>query len=355
MRDAISGEDARSGPEETVREASPDDLADLCRLYRLWTDEARGLRGEWELFEGFHEPAELAFLDAISDPAQVVLLATFAGAPAGYAVAGFRHLGCEDEGSLSVVLKQLFVEAPFRSLSLGYLLFVGSASWGDHGGATRAETTVLPGHREAKNFCELHGLKARSLAMAFGWGSEESLVDRFSDAIPDLQSLPWVNQPGASVGVAFTGEELAVSTELCVSATLLEGGRILLVRRGREPSLGAWSLPGGRAMEGEPLRRAVQREVREETGLEIEISGLMGIFERPGPTGSATLYVICNFKASPSGGILAAGSDVSEASWFDLGDLPEGLTTGLADFLRETLSASGASIPAIYDSASWGK
>ncbi|TMK50098.1 MAG: NUDIX domain-containing protein [Actinobacteria bacterium] len=65
-----------------------------------------------------------------------------------------------------------------------------------------------------------------------------------------------------------------------VGAIVLEKGEVLLVRRNHAPAMGQWSLPGGRVEWGETLREAVAREVREETGVEIDVEGLAGIAER---------------------------------------------------------------------------
>jgi ADP-ribose pyrophosphatase YjhB (NUDIX family) len=63
---------------------------------------------------------------------------------------------------------------------------------------------------------------------------------------------------------------------LAVSAAIFRDGRVLIVRRGRAPSQGIYTLPGGGVEVGETLEAAVVREVREETGLEIELLALAG-------------------------------------------------------------------------------
>lgn len=109
-------------------------------------------------------------------------------------------------------------------------------------------------------------------------------------------------------------------------------GRLLLVRRGREPGRGLWSVPGGRCEPGEPAAAAVVREVREETGLDVRVERVVGRVERDGPGG--VTYVIDDLACVVLGGTPAAGDDAEEVRWVDaaeLGRLP--LTAGLLDAL----------------------
>jgi 8-oxo-dGTP diphosphatase len=70
----------------------------------------------------------------------------------------------------------------------------------------------------------------------------------------------------------------------CVGAVVHDaGGRLLLIRRGQEPSLGLWSLPGGRVEAGESLEQAVEREVREETSLRVRAGPPVGRVRIAGP------------------------------------------------------------------------
>ena len=70
----------------------------------------------------------------------------------------------------------------------------------------------------------------------------------------------------------------------CVGAVVHDAaGRILLIRRGHEPGRGLWSLPGGRVEAGESLAQAVEREVREETGLDVTAAAPVGSVHLPGP------------------------------------------------------------------------
>lgn len=104
-----------------------------------------------------------------------------------------------------------------------------------------------------------------------------------------------------------------------VGALIIDNGRILLVERGREPLKGYWSIPGGAVETGEPLQEALRREVREETGLEVEIVHLIEVFERimKGSDGVAEYhYILIDYICRPTGGTLQAADDASRAQWF---------------------------------------
>jgi ADP-ribose pyrophosphatase YjhB (NUDIX family) len=108
--------------------------------------------------------------------------------------------------------------------------------------------------------------------------------------------------------------------------------RLLVIRRGRPPGEGLWSLPGGRVEPGETDAAAVRREVLEETGLLVRVGALAGAVDRPGLGGDT--YVIRDYLATVTGGSLAAGDDAADARWCaheELVRLP--LTAGLLDAL----------------------
>ena len=109
-----------------------------------------------------------------------------------------------------------------------------------------------------------------------------------------------------------------------VGALIFHRGRILMAQRGKEPLKGWWSLPGGALEVGESLDFAVRREVREETGLEIEPLGVFEIFERiMRDSGGAAEYhyVLMDYICRVTGGTLCAGDDVCRVEWVK----PEGL------------------------------
>lgn len=119
-----------------------------------------------------------------------------------------------------------------------------------------------------------------------------------------------------------------------MGAVALSEGSLLMVRRGRGPAQGCWSLPGGRVEAGETLAEAVVRELGEETGLGGVCDAFVGWVERIEPEGH---YVVLDFMAT----VLEdteprAGDDAAEAAWVPLGLVPQlTLSPGLAEFLHE--------------------
>lgn len=103
-----------------------------------------------------------------------------------------------------------------------------------------------------------------------------------------------------------------------VGALILDGDRILLVERGKEPLKGLWSLPGGVLETGETLEEGLRREVREETGLEIEAPKVHEIFERilRDADGACEYhYVLIDYVCRKAGGVLRAADDACRAEW----------------------------------------
>ena len=108
-------------------------------------------------------------------------------------------------------------------------------------------------------------------------------------------------------------------------------GRVLLVERGRPPGEGLWTVPGGRLEATETLAQGVAREVREETGMIVEVGALACVVER---IGDDHHFVILDYVARAIGGELAASSDARAAKWVDEGELQHlPLTEGLQDVL----------------------
>lgn len=136
---------------------------------------------------------------------------------------------------------------------------------------------------------------------------------------------------------------------VAVGAIILEGNRIVLVRRGNEPSPGLWTFPGGAIELGESIHEAVRREALEETGLAVDVGEVFTVIDNvvPGEPGRPRYhYVIVDFLARPVGGTLRAGSDVDDACWACLVDL-DGLemTEKAGQIARQLLGGRSASEP----------
>jgi 8-oxo-dGTP diphosphatase len=102
-------------------------------------------------------------------------------------------------------------------------------------------------------------------------------------------------------------------------AVIIKGGRVVLVKRAHPPIQGHWSIPGGVLEIGELLREAAVREAREETGLIVEPSELLGVYDRVLRHADGRVqyhYVLVDFLCRPVGGELHAASDAEEVRWF---------------------------------------
>ena len=102
------------------------------------------------------------------------------------------------------------------------------------------------------------------------------------------------------------------------AATVVErGGEVLMVRRGTEPGMGLWCLPGGCVDRGEVVERAAEREVMEETGLQVNVTGLVGVFSETGHP-----VILITYDSHIVGGSLKPGPEVLELGFFSLDGLP---------------------------------
>lgn len=132
---------------------------------------------------------------------------------------------------------------------------------------------------------------------------------------------------------------------LGVGALIFEGDRVLLVQRGNEPLKGWWSLPGGGVETGERLEAAMRREVREETGLEVEIVKVATIFERLMADGEGRCeyhYVLIDYECRVVGGVLQAGDDSAAVDWFPVAGLGElRLTEGTREVIEQAFVGRG--------------
>lgn len=114
------------------------------------------------------------------------------------------------------------------------------------------------------------------------------------------------------------GAVVYLDPKLAVAAVIHHEGRVLLGQRASEPGRGRWSFPAGFVDRGEPVEAALVREVREETGLEIAIERLLGLYSEAGNPVVLAVYV-----ARITGGQLAPNQELLAAAFFAPDALPD--------------------------------
>lgn len=123
-----------------------------------------------------------------------------------------------------------------------------------------------------------------------------------------------------------------------VGGVIVDGDRVVLVKRKYEPLALRWSIPGGTLEVGESLEGGVARELLEETGLEIEVGPVIEVFDRILRDEAGLVmyhFVLVDYLCVPIGGALQAGDDVSDAAWVGFDQLaPYDLTDKATDVIQ---------------------
>jgi 8-oxo-dGTP diphosphatase len=141
----------------------------------------------------------------------------------------------------------------------------------------------------------------------------------------------------ASPDLPPEGGETGLHPICGVGAVIRAGDRYLLVRRGRSPHVGQWAVPGGKVRLGETMREAVAREVKEETGLDVEVGEPLWVGETMDPdTPPGWHFILIDFEARLAGGDLRVGDDAAELGWFTL---KEARGMPLTETMREVFEA----------------
>lgn len=127
-----------------------------------------------------------------------------------------------------------------------------------------------------------------------------------------------------------TGPDLALREG--ASMVVLHDNKVLLVRRGRAPFAGSWSLPGGKIEGGESPRDAARRELKEETGIEADVEGVLDRVTVAAPGDKS--YRLTVFYGRLTGGVLKAGGDALTAEWVHLDEVDaRPLTEGMEELI----------------------
>lgn len=133
---------------------------------------------------------------------------------------------------------------------------------------------------------------------------------------------------------------------LGAAAVVVHGGKVLLIRRGKAPDAGEWSIPGGGVELGEPIEAALRREIAEETGLDVVVGDFLEVYERVERDEAGAVrfhFVILDYRCTLAGGTLRAGDDAAAAAWVDPADLDR---YALADSVRRVIASAMRRTPA---------
>ncbi len=160
--------------------------------------------------------------------------------------------------------------------------------------------------------------------------------------------MEWMNELRRAIFKALCGKLGSIKREYpetpipAVGAVVIHQGKILLVKRAKDPSRGYWSIPGGAIELGERVREALKREVKEECGIEIEVGPVLEVVDSIHRDADGKVrfhYVIIDFLAFPKELEVLPSSDAEEARWFSPEELDDILLpSGTRELLKRAIS-----------------
>ncbi|OUR80713.1 hypothetical protein A9Q83_00265 [Alphaproteobacteria bacterium 46_93_T64] len=130
-----------------------------------------------------------------------------------------------------------------------------------------------------------------------------------------------------------------------VGAVIWRGDEVLLIKRGKDPGKGKWSLPGGGQELGETATQAIIREIQEETSLTVELGGVIDVVDAIIKSDDGEIlyhYTLIDFAARYASGTAIADSDVDAVLWINPAELP---SYDLMDKTIEIIEKSQSYLP----------
>jgi 8-oxo-dGTP diphosphatase len=127
------------------------------------------------------------------------------------------------------------------------------------------------------------------------------------------------------LNIRFSSNQGSVTIKnplLTVDTVIIQNGSVVLIKRKNPPYSGSWALPGGFVEYGETVESAAVRETKEETGLDVGLDGLVGVYSDPERDPRGHVVSIC-FLGQITGGELVADTDAEDVKYFNLNEISE--------------------------------
>ena len=122
------------------------------------------------------------------------------------------------------------------------------------------------------------------------------------------------------INLSFFGSDPMKSPLLTVDTVVIENSSILLIKRKNDPYQGSWALPGGFVEYGETVENAAVRETKEETGIDVKLGDLVGVYSDPDRDPRGHTVTVC-FLGTKIGGRVRSATDAEEARYFELNEI----------------------------------